>query len=133
MWRRIASSIGELAWYGAACALLATLISASDGTDVLRDGGLPLLALIGVYAVITVVCGALLGILRPLAASTVSIGLVAAVVALPAMVAVMWFAADRKFSHMGAVDYEIAVALAVIVGPLVAAYSRIREGHGADR
>ena len=133
MWRRIASGIGELAWYGAACALLATLIYAADGKDVLRDGGLPLLALVGVYAVITIVCGTLLGILKPFAEGTVRIGLVAAVVALPAMVAVMWFAADRKFGNLGAVDYEIAAALAVIVGPLVAAYARIRQGQGAGR
>jgi hypothetical protein len=133
IWRRIAVGIGELAWYGAACALLATLVYAAEGRDIVREGGLPLLPLIGVYSVITVVCGALLGLLKPIAKGAIGMGLVATIVALPAIIAVMWFSADRRFERIGAVDYAIAVVLAAIVGPLSVAYARIRRTDWASR
>jgi hypothetical protein len=43
------------------------------------------------------------------------------------MIAVVWFAADRRFSRIDAVDYGIAITLVAIVGSLTVAYTRLRH------
>lgn len=129
--RRIGAAIGELAWYGAACALLAALIYAREGTSIVQDGGLPLKQLVAVYALVTVVSGILLGLLQPFARSVVGTGLVSIVVAWPSMLVVVWMAADRQMARITSTDVYLSLGLAAFVGPIIAAYVHIRRRDGS--
>lgn len=123
---RIGTAIIELTWYAAACAILAMLIYATEGQSIAKEGGLPLGKIVGVYAAVAIVSGAILGILRPLAKGVLSTSLVSIPVAFPAMMTVLWFAEDRQISHLTPIDCVIALVLSVVGGPLIAAYVRIR-------
>lgn len=131
--KRIIGAIGELAWYGAACALLAALIYAAEGDEIIRDGGLSLRQMVIVYVVVTIACGVVLGLLKPLAKGWIGRILVSIPTAWPAAITVMWFVKDRHTNELNLYDYALALALAAFAGPFIAAYVHLRFGDGASK
>jgi hypothetical protein len=125
--RRIGAAIGELAWYGVACVLLAAAIYVREGTEIVQEGGLPLLQLVLVYVLATVVSGVLLGLLQPFARSVLGTGLVSIVVAWPSALIVIWMAEDRQMSRITSTDIFLSLGLAAFAGPVIAAYVYIRR------
>lgn len=131
--KRIIGAIGELAWYGAACALLAALIYAAEGDEIVRDGGLSLRQMVIVYVVVTMACGVVLGLLKPLAKGWTGRILVSILVAWPAAVVVMWFVKNRQINELNVTDYALALALAAFAGPCIAAYVHLRFRDDASK
>jgi hypothetical protein len=130
---RIGVAITDLAWYAAACAILAALIYATEGSQIVSDGGLSLGKIVGVYAAVAIVSGVILGILRPIAKGVLSTSLVSIPVALPSAMTILWFAEDRQMSRLTPVDCVIAIVIAVVGGPLIAAYVRLRKAKETER
>jgi hypothetical protein len=129
--RRIGAAIGALAWYGAACTLLAAIIYAREGTAIVQDGGLPLLQLVAVYVLVTVVSGVLLGLLQPFTRSVIGTGLVSIVVSWPSMLVVIWMVADRQMTRITSTDVYLSLGLAGFAGPFIAAYVHLRRRDGS--
>lgn len=127
---RILTSIGELAWYAAAAAIIAALIYLAEGEKITKEGGLPLARIIGMYAIVALVSGIVLGLLRPLARGTWSTLCISIPVAFPSALTIIWLANDRQFRRFSMVDISIALGIAAFLGPFATTYVRVRDEAG---
>jgi len=125
--RRVAKAIGEVGWSAGACALIAIIAYASEGDAIAAKGGVPLGYLLGIYATCAIASGTVLGLMRPIATGWLGEALVSIPVAWPIAFSIMLLSRDGRIREMDALDFEISIALAVVLGPLAAAYQRTRR------
>lgn len=123
---RIAHGIGTALLSAIGCSAIAVYVYASEGTSIVRNGGLTLGSLIAVYAATAVASGTILGLLRPFARGKFRLAATSAAVAWPVAFAIMLLARHARIQDLDAVDYTMSVLLAVIFGPLTVAYAHFR-------
>ncbi len=125
--RRVAAAIGEAGWAAAACSLIAVVAYALEWDAIVARGGVSLLGLLGIYAGCAIVSGTVLGIMRPLTAGWLGSALVSIPVAWPVAFSAMLLSRDGRLRDMDSLDFAISFALAIVLGPIAAAYVRIRR------
>jgi hypothetical protein len=120
--KSIVSAIGAALWSAAACAILATLIYAIQGDEIAREGGIELSQLLLIYLGTAVASGIVIGVLRPITGGVTGRSIVGIVASLPVTFSIMLMSRDLRLGQMDKVDYWIAIAMSVVLGPFVAAY-----------
>lgn len=126
---RIMTSMEKVLWPALGYGLIAVVFYAFEGREIAREGGPTLSRLLALYATAAVLTGLILGLLSPFANGWLRTGLVSILVAWPAGFLIMFFVKNGDYTKIDAIDVALALALAVVIGPLGAAYVHARK-HG---
>jgi hypothetical protein len=95
-----------------------------------RDAFPSLRSLLALYVILGLLGGSTLGLLRPYAQGRLRTGLVGVGVALPMTLTLMLFVANWRLGDMDALHFVVAVILALVAGPLGAAYIHWQTRRG---
>jgi hypothetical protein len=125
--KRSIAAIAEAGWSAGACALIAVAVYAFEGDAIVAGGGIPLYGLLAIYAGCAIVAGTVLGITRPLITGWRTAALVSIPVAWPVTFSAALLSREGRLCEMDSLDFTISVASAVVMGPLSAAYVRVRR------
>jgi hypothetical protein len=115
-------------WSAGACAIVATIAFLLEPEGFNREGHPSLLSLVLFYFGLALVSGSLLGALQPIAKGVTGKAFVGFMTAWPASYGIVAWSQDWRLSEITTVDHAIAFGLALVAGPLGAAYVH-RRGH----
>ena len=127
---RVAGGIATMLAYAILPTVLALVVYLLDPDAFGRENYPSLQALLSLYLALGVVGGSALGLLRQYAKGRLRTALVSIGVALPMTLTLMLYVADWRPQKMEAFHFVVAVFLAVVFGPLTAAYVSWQSRRG---